>query len=102
MDNVVIIILLIGFTYGFIRQIQHNSFIKNTVKPTNATNKRKLYGNYICTISYLAFLICLVLNYFPNLLTEQFNSLNLVVLCFIFVLLVFISKFVIIPKEKTN
>lgn len=98
MEILIVPLILLGFIFGFIRQVQYNIFLGRSTKLINKVNKRKIYGNYVCTVSYFFFLVFLILNLSSKFILEQFNSLFLE-LCFISALLVFISKLIIIPKE---
>lgn len=106
MDDIVgfliVVFLIIGFTYGFVRQIQHNVVIQKDDKAYVPNYRRSLIGNYITSISFLGFLISYVLNILvatqiiqSNIITSENTSFS----CFVFLLVLLIAKFVIIPKK---
>lgn len=58
----IVAFLIIGFTYGFVRQIQHNIVIQKADKTYVPNYRRSLIGNYLTSISFLGFLISYILN----------------------------------------
>ncbi|OZS77302.1 hypothetical protein CF394_12165 [Tetzosporium hominis] len=97
MTNVFLVILLVGFTYGLVKQIKYTIDLKenrNTIK-----NKRKIIGNIMFTFFYSVFLITYVLNLINLQTLVQYNELILQ-LCFISVLFALVSKFLITPKRN--
>lgn len=52
---VVAALLIIGFAYGLVKQIQHTLRIKKANKTVNY--KRSLFGNYLTCFAFLSFLI---------------------------------------------
>lgn len=97
MTNAFLVILLVGFTYGLVKQIKYTIDLKenrNTIK-----NKRKIIGNIMFTFFYSVFLITYVLNLINLQTLVQYNELILQ-LCFISVLFALVSKFLITPKRN--
>lgn len=92
------------FIYGLVKQVQNSILLFKTVSPTNSYNKRLLLGNLLLSISFGGFVLLLILNVFvyTGMLSQsqQFgNSVSL--FSFLFLLLMFISKFGIIPKTQS-
>jgi hypothetical protein len=96
-----VVVLIIIFAYGIFSQVKELMIIKSN-KPFKNKYKRLIIGNYISIISYAGLLISFVLNIFiflnhiqGSLLTS--SSTNNVFL--IFLILLFVSKFWITPKN---
>ncbi|TKH07441.1 hypothetical protein FC682_00710 [Peribacillus simplex] len=95
--------LIIGFTYGLIRQFRHCVSIRNGNKSEYVHYKRVLIGNYLICLSYSGFLFSYILN---SLLSSRIipasfiTSDNTSFCCFGFLTLLLIAKFGIIPKEN--
>lgn len=104
--NYVFPMLFIGlFIYGFMKQVQQSLFLNKTVSPDSPSNKRLLAGNHLFSFSFGGFVLLLMLNIFVNVgilpQTQQIgNTISLV--SFLFLLLMFISKFAIIPKVQVH
>lgn len=49
---VVVVFLITGFTYGFVRQIQHTLTIRKANKTAVSNYRRTLIGNYITCLSF--------------------------------------------------
>ncbi|MEK3886768.1 hypothetical protein [Bacillus sp. FSL K6-3431] len=99
----VVVMLIIGFAYGLIRQIQHTFNIRNVNKSVFLNYRRSLIGNYLCCVSYAGFIIAYTLNILVAsrlLATTFFTSNNTSLSCFIFILLLLVAKFGIIPKRS--
>ncbi len=100
-DYAVVLILIIGFTYGLVKQIQHTLSIQ---KSNNTDNyKRSLLGNYLLSISLAGFILSYVFNGLvalqiiqSNIITSNSTSL----ICIAFLVFSFIFKFAIIPKNS--
>ncbi|VDG97730.1 Uncharacterised protein [Lysinibacillus sphaericus] len=95
----VVVLLVIGFSFGLVKQIQHTLNLQKANKTDNY--KRLLFGNYLACITFAGFLVSYVLNVTVAMqiiksITITSNSTS--VSCFIFLLLVLITKFGIIPK----
>ena len=97
-------LLFIGlFMYGFLKQVQQSVLLYKTVSPTNPFNKRLLLGNHLYSFSLGGFVFLLILNVFFYLghlpQTQQIgNTISLT--SFLFLLLMFLSKFALIPKAQ--
>lgn len=106
MDEVIgylmVTIFIIGATYGLYRQIQHTFKIKKSQRTVNY--KRLLLGSYLTSISYAGFLISFVLNVLvmsfqfihSNIITSNSTAAS----CFIFFVVLLISKFGITPRNS--
>lgn len=99
---VMVALLIISFTYGLLRQIQHTLAIQNANKTDVSNYKRALFGNYIVCISFLGFLISYMLNILvamqiiqSNIFTSKGTSFS----CFVFLSVLLITKFGVIPKN---
>lgn len=104
--NIVFPMLFISlFMYGFMKQLQQSLFLNKTISPTSPFNKRLLAGNHLFSFSFGGFVLLLILNIFVYVeilpQTQQIgNAISLVSL--LFLLLMFISKFAIIPKVQVH
>lgn len=102
-DFLIAVMLIIGFTYGLIRQFRHCVSIRNGNKSEYVHYKRVLIGNYLICLSYSSFLFSYILN---SLLSSRIipasfiTSDNTSFCCFGFLAILLISKFGIIPKEN--
>ncbi|ASS97410.1 hypothetical protein BS1321_15500 [Peribacillus simplex NBRC 15720 = DSM 1321] len=95
--------LIIGFTYGLIRQFRQCVSIRNGNKSDYAHYKRVLIGNYLICLSYLGFLFSYILNSLlaSRIIPASFiTSDNTSFCCFSFLAILLIAKFGIIPKEN--
>ncbi|REB10093.1 hypothetical protein DVB69_04620 [Sporosarcina sp. BI001-red] len=91
----VVALLVIGFSYGLVKQIQHTLSIRKANKTANY--KRTLFGNYLTCISFAGFLVSYVLNVSAaksSMITSNGTSAS----CFIFLMVILIAKFGITPK----
>ncbi|MGI2328792.1 hypothetical protein [Planococcus sp. YIM B11945] len=84
-------LVLAGFVYATFMQIKDYNNVRAAVKPTNFYNKRILYGNVLLTFAYIGFTLSMGWN-----VLNGSSSLWLV-----FLALLVISKFLIIPKDST-
>ena len=103
LNYVIPILFICLFTYGFVKQVQQSVLLHKTVFPNNPFNKRLVLGNHLYSFSFGGFVSLLILNVFFYLgvlpQTQQIgNTVSLV--SFLFLLLMFISKFAIIPKDQ--
>jgi nitrate/nitrite transporter NarK len=102
--NYVIPVLFIClFIYGYVKQVQQSVLLHKTVSPNHPFNKRLVLGNHLYSFSFGGFVSLLILNGFFYLgmlpQTQQIgNTISLVSI--LFLLSMFISKFVIIPKDQ--
>lgn len=99
------ILFICLFIYGLVKQVQNSILLLKTVSPTNPYSKRLLLGNHLLSFSFGGFVFLLILNVFvytgvlPQ--SQQFgNTVSL--FSFLFLLLMFISKFGIIPKAQIH
>lgn len=97
---VVAVLLIIGFVFVLVRQIQHTSAIQNGDRTVDY--KRALLGNSLMCIALAGFLVSFGLNLivsmkFMESITITSNNTNAG--CFIFLAVLFIAKFGIIPKS---
>ncbi|VDG97672.1 Uncharacterised protein [Lysinibacillus sphaericus] len=100
---VVVVFLITGFTYGFVRQIQHTLTIRKANKTAGSNYRRTLFGNYITCLSFGGFLISYMLNVFVAMRIMQSNILtsnNTIFSCFVFLVVLLIAKFGVIPKSR--
>jgi hypothetical protein len=96
---VVVILLIIGFSYSLIKQIQHTLSIQKADKTANY--KRLLLGNYLTSIAFAGFMVSFTLNISVALQTiksSMITSNGTSISCFIFLVVLLIAKFGITPK----
>ncbi|TAA71717.1 hypothetical protein [Planococcus salinarum] len=100
-----------GFGYALVWQIRDTLEIKSATKPKSAVGKRKLVGYYLMSVSLAGFFVSYLLNVAIGLLifvrpeTVQHalvNSNTTAAACFIFLVVYFVSRFWIVPKEETG
>src|SRR4051794_31816595 len=94
--------LLIGFTYVLVRQIQHTLTIQKANKTDVPNYRRSLFGNYLTCVSFLGFLISYLLNVLVAMQIIQSNIItsdNTGFSCFVFLLVLLIAEFEVIPKS---
>ncbi len=98
----IVMFLIICFTYGLVRQIQHTLSIQKANETAIYKYRRTLVGNYIVCVSFLGFLISYVLNILvaipiiqSTILTSDTTALS----CFLFLVVLLIAKFGVIPKK---
>ncbi|CAH0231956.1 hypothetical protein SRABI96_02700 [Peribacillus sp. Bi96] len=106
-DYLIVALLIIGFTYGLIREIRQCVSIIKGNKSDDVHYKRRLIGNYLSCLSYVGFLFSYILNLLLVLMIIPdafFTSDNTSFCCFGFLAMLLIAKFGIIPKEmkETN
>lgn len=102
-DFVIAVILIIGFTYGLIRQFRHCVSIRKGNKSEYVHYKRALVGNYLVCLSYSGFLFSYILNSLlaSRIIQASFVTSDNTSFCsFSFLAILLIAKFGIIPKEK--
>ncbi|MCP3032314.1 hypothetical protein LF817_13280 [Halobacillus sp. A1] len=93
-------LLIIGFVYALVRQTKHTLDLLNSDKTVDY--KRSLLGNYLTSIAMAGFLISFVLNLVVSMQFMQssiITSNNTSASCFIFLTILFIAKFTIVPKN---
>ncbi|MGE6612880.1 hypothetical protein ACQKFG_20520 [Peribacillus sp. NPDC076916] len=99
----IIVMLIIAFTYGLIIQIRQIVSIRKGKKSQYAHYKRLLIGNYLVCLSYSGFLFSYILNSLlaSRIIPASFiTSDNTSFFCFSFLAILLIAKFGIIPKEN--
>ncbi|MBT2647318.1 hypothetical protein J7E52_11375 [Bacillus sp. ISL-34] len=102
-DFVIAVMLIIGFTYGLIRQFRHCVSIRNGNKSEYVHYKRALIGNYLILLSYSGFLFSYILNSLlaSRIIPASFiTSDNTSFCCFSFLAILLIAKLGVIPKEN--
>lgn len=95
----VVTLLIIGFPYGLVKQIQHTLSIQKTKNVDNY--KRLLFGNCLTCIAFVGFLISFVLNVSVALQLIQSSTItgnSTSASCIIFIVVLLIAKFGITPK----
>ncbi|MFJ7755391.1 hypothetical protein ACQKGI_20825 [Peribacillus muralis] len=104
-DCLLVFILIIGFTYGLLRQIRQCSRIRIEKGCDHAHYKRSVIGNDLACLSYAGFLVFYVLNLLLGLriiptgfLTSENTSFN----CFSLLAIFLIAKFGVTPKEMKH
>ncbi|MFJ8262938.1 hypothetical protein ACIQ4I_13440 [Rummeliibacillus sp. NPDC094406] len=98
--NLVVIFVIIGFTYGLVKQLQHTITIHKTV---GFKCNRLLIGNYLKNAALFGFIISFLLNVLVGLQIIQSNSITSDTTgfsCTLFLLGFFIAEFWVIPKRK--
>lgn len=99
----VVSIFIFGGIYGLILQVQHTMVIRKLTK--NAKYKRLVIGNYISCLAIAGFLLFFILNVFVNmqLIQSQIVTSNATSIgCFIFIVMLLFSKFVITPRDRNK
>ncbi|WHY56192.1 hypothetical protein [Peribacillus simplex] len=102
-DFLIAVMLIIGFTYGLIRQFRQCVNIRKGNKTEYAHYKRKLIGNDLVCLSYSGFLFSYILNSLlaSRIIPASFiTSDNTSFCCFSFLAILLIAKFGIVPKEN--
>lgn len=97
----VVVFLITCFTYGFVRQLQHTLTFRKADKTAVSNYKRTLFGNYITCLSFGGFLISYMLNVLVTMRIIQstiLTSNNTSFSCFVFLVVLLIAKFGVIPK----
>ena len=107
MDDVIgyvaVAFLIIGCIYGLVRQIQHTLTIQKSNKTVVPKYKRSLFGNYLMCVSLFGFLISYILNVLVAMQiikSSIITSDNTGFSCFIFLLVLLIAKFRVLPKNR--
>lgn len=100
MGYLVVSIFIIGVSYGLIHQIQLLLTIKKNDKAPNY--RRLMFAYYLTCFSIAGFLVSFILNVLvylqfihPQIVTSNGTNLS----CFIFLFVLFVSKFVIRPRS---
>lgn len=101
---VMVAFIIIGITYGLVRQIKHILTIQK-VKTNIYKYKRSLSGYYLACGSLLGFLISFILNVLVAMELIQSNlvkSNTTALSCFIFLAAYLIAKWVVIPRNRNQ
>ncbi|MCJ8007249.1 hypothetical protein ACFFF5_07065 [Lederbergia wuyishanensis] len=99
---VVVVFLIIGCIYGLVRQIQHTLTIQKSNKTFVPNDNKSLFGNYLISVSLLGFLISYILNVLVAMQIIKLSIItadNTAISCFIFLLVLLIAKFGVLPKN---
>lgn len=99
----VVALLIIGFSYGLVKQIQHTLSLQKANKVDNY--KRPLFGNYLTCITFAGLLISFVLNVSVSMQLIQSSTITsngTSISCFIFLAVLLIAKFGITPKAPKH
>ncbi|WP_342614688.1 hypothetical protein [Peribacillus frigoritolerans] len=98
----IIVMLIIAFTYGLIIQIQQIVSIRKGKKSQYAHYKQLLIGNYLVCLSYSGFFSYILNSLLASrIIPASFiTSDNTSFCCFSFLAILLIAKFGIIPKEN--
>ena len=94
----VVVLFIIGSTYGLIKQI----YLTMNIQRNNKSDRRLLIGNYLTSISFAGFITSFVLNILvaiQGIQSSTITSNNTSVSCAFFLLILLISKFRITPKN---
>ena len=104
-ENVFPILFILIFMYGLAKQLQQSFLLHKTVSPSSSFNKRLLIGNHLFSFAFAGFVIILVLNalIYTGALPQTQSAGNKVSLVgFLFVLLMFVFKLAVIPKDPQD
>lgn len=102
LENVFPVLFILIFIYGLAKQLKQSVLLQKTVSPSSSFNKRLLIGNHLFSFAFAGFVIVLVLNalVYTEVLPQTQSAGNTVSLAgFLFVLLMFVFKFAVIPKN---
>ncbi|MGG0656898.1 hypothetical protein [Rummeliibacillus pycnus] len=104
MDDVigylVVIFVIIGFTFGLVKQLQHTVTIQKTV---GFKFNRLLVGNYLKNAALFGFIISFLLNILVGLQIIHSNSITSNTTgsaCTLFLFGFFIAEYLVIPKNR--
>lgn len=93
-------ILVIGFTWGFVLQLQQLRHIR---KNKEMFRKKVVYGHYVRCIAYAGFLTAYILNILIAVelvqnvfFTDTYTSLG----CFLFLVILLLANLFMIPKKS--
>lgn len=102
-NGVIPFLFICVFIYGLIRQIQQTVILQKTISATDPLNKRLLIGNHFYTFVFAGFVLLLLINvlvYFGIIPQTQTISNAVSLLTVLFLILMFIAKFAVIPKDQ--
>ena len=100
---VMVAFIIIGITYGLVRQIQHIMNIQQDNKTDLSNYKRSFFGYYLACGSLMGVLISYILNALIGMQIIQSSlvkSDKTALSCFIFLGVFLITKLVVIPKSR--
>ncbi|MFE6168604.1 hypothetical protein ACFVP8_12160 [Viridibacillus arvi] len=102
---VVIVSLILVFTYGLVIQVQHTLTFRKANTSDVSNYRRLLFGNYVMSVSFFGFLISFILNVLVALQIIQLNFItsdNTGFSSFVFLVVLLIAKFGVIPIPKNR
>lgn len=99
MEYGVVVVIALVLLVGFIIQVRRTLAVIQKSKSTFEANKRTRLGYILTTIFYAIFLGAYSLNMFTSAQSLVINE-TIVQICFISLVLVMISKFVVIPRTN--
>lgn len=100
-ETVLPVLFILIFIYGLAKQLRQSLLLHKAVPPSSSYHRRLLIGNHLFSFAFAGFVIVLVLNalVYTGAQPQTEAAGNKVSLAgFLFVLLMFIFKFAIIPK----
>lgn len=101
----VLLIFISSFVFGLIGQLRYSAWLKRTVLPNNEFNKRLLRGNDLYSFSFAGFLVFVLVNalVFWGILPRTEGAGNAAsLIAMLFLSLMAVSKFALIPKKEKN
>ncbi|WP_394121734.1 hypothetical protein [Planococcus donghaensis] len=101
-NGVIPFLLICIFIYGLIKQIQQSVILQKTISAADSLNRRLLIGNHFYTFVFAGFVFLLLMNglvYFGLIPQTQTISNAVSLLTVLFLVLMFIAKFAVIPKS---
>lgn len=102
-NGVIPFLFICVFIYGVIKQIQLSIILQKTSSAADSLNKRLLIGNHFYTFIFAGFVFLLLMNglvYFGLIPQTQTISNAVSLLTVLFLVLMFIAKFAVIPKSQ--
>lgn len=99
MEYGVVVIIALVLLVGFIIQVRRTLAVILRNKSTYESNSRTRLGYILTTLFYAVFLGAYILNMFTSAQSLVINE-TIVQICFISLVLVMISKFVVIPRTN--
>lgn len=97
MEYGVVVIIVLVLLVGFIIQVRRTLAVILRNKSKYESNSRTRLGYILTTLFYAVFLGAYILNMFTSAQSLAINE-TVVQICFISLVLVMISKFVVIPR----
>ncbi|MGH2317653.1 hypothetical protein ACRC6Q_07770 [Planococcus sp. SE5232] len=102
-NGVIPFLFICIFIYGLIKQIQQSVILQKTISAADPINRRLLIGNHFYTFASAGFVFLLLMNvlvYFGITPQTQTISNTVSLLTVLFLVLMFIAKFAVIPKSQ--